>query len=167
MTDTSKSNIEYRVATKDDEAGISDVLVEVAPRIPARVEQPEDQETLKAFISEWVAEGCSRIAVDSEGVVIGFILSKSDNAIMALEKKNALYLPYIGTSENWQKRGVMKSLLDSVKLQRWPLTVDVLHANKSNMVKNLEKAGFIKQSEDPTKVRLRWHPPNAARTLKA
>lgn len=164
MAETSKSNrvFECRVADKNDEAGIWEVLVEVAPDIPARVEEPEDQENLKAFIGEWVAGGSSWVAVDSEDVVIGFVLSKQDNAIMALEKKNALYLPYIGTSANWQGRGVMKSLLDSLKSKRWPLTADVKHTNKSNMVEKLEKVGFVKQSKNSTKTRLRWNPPNAA-----
>jgi hypothetical protein len=159
MAQTSKPDrlFECRVAGKNDEAGIWDVLVEVAPAIPARVKEPEDQENLKAFISEWVALGSSWVAVDSEDAVIGFVLSMPDNAIMALEKKSALYLPYIGTSDTWQRRGVMKSLLANLKSHGWPLTTDVLHTNKSNMVENLEKADFVKQSEDSTKVRLRWN----------
>lgn len=164
MAETSNQtkDFEYRVAAENDEAGIWQVFVEVAPNIPASVEKSEDQENLKAFISEWVAGGSTWVAVDSEDVVVGFVLSKPDNGIMALEKKNALYLPYIGTSANWQGRGVMKSLLDSLKSKRWPLTADVKHTNKSNMVENLEKVGFVKQSKNSTKTRLRWNPPNAA-----
>jgi hypothetical protein len=161
-------DFECRVAAENDEAGIWEVLVEVAPDIPARVEESEDQENLKAFIGEWVAGGNSWVAVDSEDVVIGFVLSKPDNAIKALEKKNALYLPYIGTSANWQGCGVMKSLLDSLKSQSRPLTVDVLHTNRSKMIEKLEKVDFVKQSTDSTKVRLRWNPPNASQvSIKA
>lgn len=55
----------------------------------------------------------------------------------------------------------MKSLLNSLKSKKWPLTVDVLLTNKSNMAANLEKADFVKQTEDSTKIRLRWNPPDA------
>jgi hypothetical protein len=106
-------------------------LAEIAADIPARVKEPEDQKTLKALINKWVAGGNSWVAVDSKGVVIGFVLSTPDNAVSILEKNNAFYLPYIGTSATWQKRGVMKSMLDSLKSQNyrsqikatWPRTL--------------------------------------------
>ena len=47
-----------RVADENEtKLGIWDVLFEVAPDIPARVEKPEDQKRLKDFISEWVDTG--------------------------------------------------------------------------------------------------------------
>jgi hypothetical protein len=164
MAETAEPNKVFtcRVADKNDEASIWNVLVEVAPDIPARVEKPQDQEYLKAVISTCVAGSNSWVAIDSKGVVIGFVLSTPDNSIRNPEKKNVLNLPYIGTSASWQKRGVMKSLLGNLKSQGWPLTVEVLLANKSNMTENLEKADFVKQREDATKVHLRWNPPNAA-----
>jgi len=149
--------------------GIWDVLFEVAPDIPARVEKPEEQENLKNYISEWVDVGSTWVAVDSDALVVGFVLSKPDNGVRLKEKNNALNLPYIGVSKKWQKRGVLTSLLKSLKAQGEPLTVSVLNANKSNMSANLEKAGFAKQSrQDLKQVHLRWDaPPNAAQANKA
>jgi hypothetical protein len=82
-----------RVADKKDEAGIWNVLVEVAADIPARVEKPEDQEYLKGVISTCVAGSNSWVAVDSKGVVIGLVLSTPDNSIRNPEKKDVLNLP--------------------------------------------------------------------------
>ena len=144
-----------------------DVLVEVAPDIPARVEAPADQENLKALISGWVEMGNSWVATDSNALVIGFVLSKPDNLIRLLEKNNALNLPYIGVTKEWQKCGVLTSLLKNLKAQGEPLTASVLNDNKSNMVANLEKAGFAKQSrQDPKQVYLRWNPPNSEQANK-
>lgn len=158
-----------RVADQNDKSGIWDVLFEVAPDIPARVEKPEEQESLKNYISEWVDVGNTWVAVDSDALVVGFVLSKPDNGVRLKEKNNALNLPYIGVSKKWQKRGVLTSLLKNLKAQGEPLTVSVLNANKSNMIANLEKASFAKQSrQDPKQVHLRWDaPPNAAQANKA
>jgi predicted N-acetyltransferase YhbS len=154
-----------RVADANDKSGIWDVLFEVAADIPARAQTPEDQENLKAFISEWVDLGSSLVAVDSNGLVIGFVLSTPDNGVRLQEKNMALNLPYISVSEKWQKNGVLTSLLKELKDQGRPLTVSVLNANKSNMVANLEKAGFAKQSrQDRKQVYLRWDPPDSTQT---
>jgi hypothetical protein len=157
-----------RVADANDKPGIWKVLVEVAPEIPARVEKPEDQESLQNYISEWVDVGSSWVAADSDSLIIGFVLSTPDKGVRLREKNNALNLPYIGVSKKWQKRGVLTSLLKNLKAQGEPLTVSVLNDNKSNMVANLEKAGFAKRSRQDTKqVYLRWDaPPNAAQANK-
>lgn len=83
MAETAEPNKVFtcRVADKNDEPGIWNVLAEVAADIPARVEEPEDQKNLKSFISKWVAGGSSWVAVDSKGAAIGFVLSTPDNAI--------------------------------------------------------------------------------------
>jgi ribosomal protein S18 acetylase RimI-like enzyme len=157
-----------RVADENDKSGIWEILFEVAPDIPARVEKPEEQESLKNYISEWVDVGSSWVAVDSDGLVIGFVLSKPDNGVRLNEKNNALNLPYIGVSKKWQKRGVLTSLLEKLKAQGEPLTVSVLNANKSNMIANLEKADFAKESrQDPKQTYLRWNPSNPTRVQES
>jgi ribosomal protein S18 acetylase RimI-like enzyme len=157
-----------RVACSDDETKIWDVLVEVAPDIPARVEDPKDQENLKALISKWVHNGNSWVALDSDSLVIGFILTEPAMAIRLQEKNKALYMPYIGVSKKWQGRGVFPQLLNELKSQGEPLTVSVLHTNKRNMVAKLEKAGFAKDSrQEPKQTYLRWNPPNATQAHKA
>jgi len=87
--------------------------------------------------------------------------------IRILEKNKATYMPYIGVSKKWQGRGVFPHLLDDLKSQSEPLTVSVLHKNKSDMVARLEKEGFAKDSrQDPKQTYLRWNPPNAAQADK-
>jgi ribosomal protein S18 acetylase RimI-like enzyme len=157
-----------RVACSDDKTKIWDVLVEVAPDIPARVKDPEDQENLQALISKWVDNGNSWVALDSHSLVVGFILTEPAAAIRLREKNKALYLPYIGVSKRWQGRGVFPRLLDNLKSQGEPLTVSVLHMNKRDMVGKLEKAGFAKDSrQEPNQTYLRWNPSNAAQANKA
>ena len=92
-------------------------MFEVAPDIPARVEKPEEQESLKNYISEWVDVGSSWVAIDSDALVIGFVLSKPDAGIRLKEKNNALNLPYIGVIKKWQKRGVLTSLLENLRVR--------------------------------------------------
>ena len=84
------------------------------------------------------------------------------------EKNKALYLPYVGVSKEWQKRGVLTSLLANLKSNGEPLTVSVLNGNRSNMIANLEKADFAKDSSrtDPKQTYLRWNPPNAAQARR-
>jgi hypothetical protein len=155
-----------RIAKRDDETNIWDVLVEVAPDIPARVEDPKDQKTLQSLISGWVQIGSSRVAVDSNSLVIGFILAEPAAVIRLQEKNKALYLPYIAVRKEWQKRGVL--LLKNLKSDGEPLTVSVLHSNRSNMIANLEKADFVKDSRQrPKQTYLRWNPSNAAHAQEA
>jgi hypothetical protein len=157
-----------RIACSDDETKIWDVLVAVAPDIPARVEDPKDQENLQNLINKCVHIGNSWIALDSNSLVIGFILTEPAAVIRSQEKNKALYLPYIGVSKKWQGLRVFPSLLNELKSQGEPLTVSVLHTNKSDMVARLEKEGFAKDSrQDPNQTYLRWNPPNAAQTFKA
>jgi ribosomal protein S18 acetylase RimI-like enzyme len=157
-------DFECRVADENDKSGIWDVLFEVAADIPARVQTPEDQKNLKGFISEWVDVGSSLVAVDSNGLIVGFALSKPDNGVRLQEKNKAFNLPYIGVSKKWQRHGVLKSLLKRLKDHSEPLTVSVLSDNKCDMVATLEKADFVKQSrQDPKQTYLRWNPSNDLR----
>jgi len=149
-----------RAACSDDKTKIWDVLVEVAPDIPARVEDhPKDQENLQAFISGWVDNGNCWVALDSYSRIIGFILTEPAMEIRIQEKNKATYMPYIGVSKKWQGCGVFPQLLNNLKSQGEPLTVSVLHKNKSDMVAKLEKAGFAKDSrQEPNQTYLRWNP---------
>ncbi len=119
-TVTAKGAFSSRVACSDDETKIWDVLVEVAPDIPARVEDPKDQENLKTLISKWVHNSNSWIALNSNSLVIGFILTEPAMAIRLQEKNKALYMPYIGVSKKWQGRGVFPQLLNELKSQGEP-----------------------------------------------
>jgi hypothetical protein len=151
-----------RVARRADETNIWDVFVEIAPDVPVPVDDPEGQKILQGLIRECVDGGDSWVAVDSDGVVVGYLLAKPDKLVRFMEENAALSLPYVGVSKKWQKRGVFTSLLENLTSLGAPLTAKVLQDNTSNMVATLEKAGFKKENQDSKQRHLRWDPPGAS-----
>jgi ribosomal protein S18 acetylase RimI-like enzyme len=167
MIETSKTaqTFECRVASRDDETNVWDVLVEVAPNIPVPLDDPEAQGIVQNLIRRCIDAGNTWIAVDSNGVVVGFILAQPDVYERFQKENGAFHLPYVGVSKKWQKRGVFTSLLENLTSQGVSLTAKVLHSNKSNMTANLEKAGFAKDDKpDSKQSHLRWDPPDASQT---
>ena len=160
MIETQNWEFKCRAAERNDKTNIWDILVELAPDIPARVEKLEDQEGLQVLIRQCVEGGDSWVAVDPKGNVIGFILARPTS----LEEQSPLSLPYVGVRKKWQGHKIFTSLLGNLTCLGRPLTAQVLHANKSNMAENFEKAGFKKEDADDKKSHFRWEPLDATQT---
>src|SRR5579863_7572908 len=93
-----------RMATRDDETNVWDVLVEVAPNIPVALDDPGGRGIVKNLIRTCIDGGDTWIAVDSNGEVIGFVLAQPDRYERFQNENGALHLPYVGVSKKWQKR---------------------------------------------------------------
>src|ERR1700722_9546520 len=117
--------ISYRVAKHDDETDILEVLEEVAPEIPVRLDGPERQAKIKTEIVQCRRSGKTWVAVDAGGRLVGFVLARPD----AHEGKAAIYMPYIGVRKGSRRRGIFSTFMDKFKANGVALTASVLHDN--------------------------------------
>jgi GNAT superfamily N-acetyltransferase len=154
MTDTP----EYRVANGDDAVGILTVLQEVAPEIPLSLDTPERQDIMQSIVAECCANGDSLVAVDADGIVVGFVLAKPDQIERFLHKNHALSLRYIGVNKPWRRHGIFAALMEKAMAKGVPLTASVLRTNQSAMADRLVKVGYEKVESDAKETRLRWAP---------
>jgi hypothetical protein len=146
--------IEYRLATVDDETDISNVLEEVAPEVPVRLDGSERQDKIKTLIVERRRSGKSWVAVDPNGKVVGFVLARPD----VVEGQAAMFVDYVGVDVDSRGRGIFSTMMEKLKVNDVPLTADVLHENRSGMANRLVKVGFSVVEADGKKTRFRWNP---------
>jgi N-acetylglutamate synthase-like GNAT family acetyltransferase len=161
MTQTSNT-VDYRVASRNDETGILDVLAEVAPEIPVSIDASDSQHPIRGIIRECHESGKSWVAVDADGKVVGCVLAKKD-----IHDVQAISLRYIGVSGNSRRRRIFATLMEKMKASGAPLTASVLHGNQSAMADLLVKMGFTKVGSDPKETELRWTPPVVEATKSA
>jgi hypothetical protein len=157
MIKTSNS-FEFRAADGNDATGILTVLQEVAPEVPLTIDTLEHQEAIQAIIAECCDSGDSRLAVDADGTVVGFVLAKPDRLERFLHRNQALSSRYIGVSKICRRCGIFAALMDEMTNKGAPLTASVLHANRSAMADRLVKLGYKKSESDDKETRLRWDP---------
>lgn len=149
------TQISYRVAVRDDETDIMDLLKEVAPEIPVPLEPSERQEPILQYIIIQCREsGMSWVAVDESEKVVGFALARQD-----FHENGAISLRYIGVSESARQHGICSTLIAKLKANGAPLTTSVLDDNRSQMADRLKKKGFVIIESGAKETKLRWAPP--------
>jgi hypothetical protein len=154
MTKTSEPAIEYRIARRDDETGILDLLEEVASEIPTDIDPSDPLDPITGIIRQCCDSGKSWIAIDEDDSVVGFVLARKD-----IHDQQAIALPYIGVSPASRRRGIFSTLLDKAKANDVPLTATVLHSNKSAMADRLKNGGFTETERNDKQTKLRWDKP--------
>jgi ribosomal protein S18 acetylase RimI-like enzyme len=147
MTQTSKS-VDYRIAIRDDETYILDVLAEVAAEIPAPIDASDTKDPIRGEIIRCRESGKSWVAV-ADGKIVGVVLARKD-----IHDQQAITLPYIGVSPDYRGRKIFSTLLDKLKADGAPLTGTVLLSNKSGMADQ-----FTEVSRDDKQIKLRWEKP--------
>ena len=155
MTQVSNgTEINYRLAGRDDETHILAVLEEVATEIPVRLDGAEMQEKIRTEITQCHKTRKSWVAVDTDGKVVGFVLTRPD----AHEGKAAIYMPYTGVSAGSRRRGIFSTLVEKLKANGVRLLANVLHDNSSGMENILAKNGFTKIDFDAKQKKFLWLP---------
>jgi ribosomal protein S18 acetylase RimI-like enzyme len=154
--DTDANKIDYRPAVLDDETDILEVLEEVAPEIPVKLDGPERQSKIKSAITERRESGKSWVAVDEDGAIVGFALARPD----VYENQAAIYIDYVGVRTDLRRRRIFTTLMEKLKANNVHLIANVLHDNRSSMVDVLADNGFTKtKSEfDAKQTKLVWSP---------
>src|ERR1700693_2724252 len=126
MTQASNGNkIDYRLAGFDDETDILDVLEEVAPEIPVRLDGSERQSKINTIITQCHRSGKSWVAVDANDRVVGFVLARPD----AYDGQTAISVSYVGVRTDSRRRKIFSTLMEKLKANGVPLTASVLHDN--------------------------------------
>lgn len=146
----SSSNADYtfRAAVSEDKAGILKVFEEVAPEVPTAIFP-----TTEGMIQRLVASGCSWVAADSDGHIVGYALAEPH----PLEE--AISLAYLGVSNTARDRRVSSSLVRKLQEAGAPIITDVRVDNKSSMVDRFEHFGFVKGEPDAfseQRTKFRW-----------
>jgi hypothetical protein len=73
MTDAISAHL--RSANKADAKSVFDLLRDVAPEIPLRLDQGRDQQ-IRELVGECISSGSLWVTIDSEGRLTGFLLAK-------------------------------------------------------------------------------------------
>jgi hypothetical protein len=95
MTESEK--FYYRNATSDDADEIFG-LIRGRPRNPGVARSTGDQQAMRHIIVMCCDSDESRVSVDADGKLVGFVLAKPDRLERFLHENNALHLSYIGVS---------------------------------------------------------------------
>ena len=148
---TQKSNtIDYRIASRNDETDMYAVIEEVAPEVPVLLDIPQRQAAMRGIIVECHQSGKSWVAVNADGTVVGCALARPD-----ILENGAISLRYVGVSKTSRRQGIFATFIDKLKTNGMPVTVTVLHNNRSAMTARLLKAGFteVESGDKETKLR--------------
>jgi hypothetical protein len=142
---------ECRLAKRADAAAIFDVLEEVAPEIPVRLDTPNRKELLFKRIQSacvyrtvWIAEICR------ENQIVGFLMAEWDG--------QRLDLSYGGVRADHRGQHIFPTLMKKIMAKGVPLTATVMHSNKSDMLSRLLKLSFTEDYSLNDRDFLRWQP---------
>lgn len=150
---TDDSNVDYRIAVRDDETDILALLEEVAPEIPVSLDGPQRQQAIQEIIIRCRESGKSWVALDADGKVVGFALVYPD-----VHEPPAISLRYIGVSKDSRQRGIFGVFMGKLKANGAPLTATVLNDNQSGMADRLAKIGFTETETLSNQAKFRWDP---------
>jgi hypothetical protein len=155
--DETMTEINVRIATPDDTAGVLTVLTEVAAEIPLRLDTHQQQEAVRGIITKGISFGESLVALDNNGSVVGFLLIEPDELERFQHDNQALNLRYGGVAKSRRRAGIFRALLQQAMVRRVLLTATVKAANQSGMAERLVFSGFQKLSaESPNQDNFRW-----------
>jgi ribosomal protein S18 acetylase RimI-like enzyme len=150
-----------RVAIADDAPRIFELLVGVAPEIPLRLDTDERREAVAAMLSSWITLGESMVALDGDGLVVGFLMVEPNMMRRFLEDDQSLHLPYAGVAHSHRNRGIFRALILQAKGRNVPLTATVKSANQSETATRLTRMGFQICVSSADEWNLVWRPEGA------
>jgi hypothetical protein len=149
-------NYSIRPARLSDVEGIFAVFQEIASQIPVNLTTPEHVKGIMEQITQCCSDDCSFVAVDENGVVVGFQLGEK---ISWLDEQY-IYLRYAGVLQRAQGFKVFGQLVKAEKSLGLPLVAQVLHDNKREMVARLTHYSFRPCSGSHVSPAYRWNGPD-------
>ena len=157
------AEIAYRPAELGEAAEILAVLLEVAPEIPISIETLEQEEALYALIRNCARSGESWVAVDEAGQIVGFLLVELNQARRHYAEHEVLELRYGGVAAAHRHQRIFTTLVQRVLDRMLPVSASVSPANRSDVVRLLERRGFRTQPSPGGEQHFRWEPGAAVR----
>jgi len=151
-------SFKIRPALPADAERIFSILIEVAGQVPIDLSTPQRVGKLKAQIDDWCCGGLSYVAVDEDGVVVGFQLAQK----LCWVGKDYIHLTYAGVTAAAREKKVLTRLIDAEKRHGVTLVTVVKPDNKSDMVERLKRYKFRpwpwSDPPSPFKFAYRWDP---------
>ncbi len=136
----------YRVAELGDAADIYRLFERIADEIPLLLDTLSREEAFYAAIRNCVRGGESWVAVDAADGVVGALLAELNQARRHYAEHEVLDLRYAGVAESHRNYGIFAALLARLIERMVPVTATVNEANRSDIARQLEKAGFAKMA---------------------
>jgi L-amino acid N-acyltransferase YncA len=132
-----------RPAQATDVEAILSILSEVACRVPVKLKTSEHVKKMKEQINRYCRDDFSLVAVNEDGVVVGFQLAES-RLTEGFRCPDELYifLAYAGVTASAAEQKVFRRLIEAEKRRGLPLVTEVKPDNKSYMAARLMHYNF-------------------------
>jgi GNAT superfamily N-acetyltransferase len=148
----------YRVATVADAADIFAVLQVLAAEIPVLLDTLEREEAMYARVRNWARSGESWVAVDGEDRIVAFVLAELNQVGRFWGEHEVIDLHYAGVAQGHRNQGIFGALMRQILGRMVPVTVTVSAANRSPIVRRLERLGFRRAGPGVGEQQFRWKP---------
>jgi L-amino acid N-acyltransferase YncA len=154
-----KHLIVIRPAQARDVEAIFSILSEVACRVPVKLSTSEHVKAMKEQINSYCLNGFSFVAVNENGVVVGFQLAERGLARNdRSDDELYIYLAYAGVTAAAAKQKVFRRLIEAEKRHGLPLVTEVKPDNKSDMAARLTHYHFQRYFSSNVNGNFRWDP---------
>ena len=138
-----KHLIAIRPAQATDVEAILSILSEVACRVPVKLSTSEHVKAMKEQINRYCLDGFSLVAVNENGVVLGFQLAERRlTEGFRCPDELYIYLAYAGVTAAAAEQKVFRRLIETEKRHELPLIAEVKPDNKSEMGARLMHYNF-------------------------
>jgi hypothetical protein len=127
-----------RLAHASDVEAVLSILSEVACRVPDNLSTPQHIEKMKSEINDCCLDVVSLVAVDENGVVVGFQLAKRIHWF----DDSYIHLTYAGVTAAAAGKGLFRRLVEAEKGHGLPLVAEVKPGNRSEMAIKLMHYNF-------------------------
>jgi hypothetical protein len=152
------AELTYRQAELGEAVDILAVLKEIAAEIPVVFDSLEREEAIYGLIRTCARSGESWVAADESGGIVGFALVEPNDLRRHYAENEALEIRYAGTRSGHRGDGVLAHLLTLVLDRMVPVAMTVSSANRSDIARHLEEAGFRRLTSPGGEQRYRWEP---------
>jgi hypothetical protein len=152
------AEVTYRQAELGEAVDILAVLKEVATEIPLVVDTLEREEMVYGLIRTCARSGESWVAVDEGGGIVGFILVEPNDLRRHYAENEALEIRYASVASAHRTNGILAQLIKRALDRMVPVTMTVSNANRSELARYLEEAGFQRLASPGGERRYRWEP---------
>ncbi len=154
-----KHLIVIRPTEATDAEAIFSILTEVACRVKVELSTSEHVRAIKEQINRYCLADVSLVAVNENGVVIGFQLAERRSAEgFRCPDELYIYLAYAGVTAAAAEQKVFRQLIEAEKRYGLPLVTEVKPDNKSDMAARLMHYNFQPYSSYNINGNYRWDP---------
>jgi hypothetical protein len=147
-------SVDIRPACATDVEAIYAIIAEVACRIPVKLSTPGRVEAMRKQITDYCLDGFSIVAVNENGVVIGFQLARRKT----WHGDPYIDLRYAGVTAVAAEKKVFRRIIARAKEHGMTLLAEVKPDNKSEMAIGLKRYGFRSDINGPSNFGYRWDP---------